>query len=820
MQSLWKDFRYAARVLGKSPGFSIVVILSLALAIGANTAIFSMFNAFLLRPLPVDHPGSLIAIYGLAPNAGPNAQNFSYPEWKDFSRENIGLQAIVGSSGLPLSITGGDKPELIWGEIVTGNYFSGLGVHPVIGRGFLPDEDQAPGEKPVCVLSYKLWQRRFHGDPDIAGKTIQIQRHEFTIVGVAPRGFIGTVLFTFVPDVFVPVMMQPAIAPGVGDILNDRANHWMSVRARLEPGVTAKQAEAALNVIARRLGSEYPQTDGELTMHVLPGGARTQPWLYASGLIPATTALTGAAVLLVLLIACANVANLMLARAAARTREMAIRTAVGATRWRIVRQLLAESALLSVAGAIVGIFFAVWFNDASMRFYPALDFDTVDLSDTVRVDPRMFVFAFAISMLATIIFGLFPAIRAARVDQNAALRGEQPGATRFRAGNVLVMVQVALSSILLVGGGLFLRSMQFAQNSDLGFHRTGIAMFSINPGLQGYDVQKAAILERGMLDRLRSISGVDDAAFAYPLPLDAYGGPESVFPEGWQPRSDHEQNLSGHSRVSPHYFNTMGTDILAGRAIDDRDTANSTRVAVINEIMARRYWGSAQNALGRRFSFSKGGTLYQVVGIARNGKYISFGEPAFSFTFTPAVQDPPPMIEVVMRSRRDAASLMPAVREEMNRLDPSLPLFGVRDMPQYLYRTLSIYEWGASWLGTFALIALALAAVGIYGVLHIVVARRTREIGIRMALGARQAQVLRMVLERSLVWVGAGLAAGIALAFAAHNFTGQLIAGVSGADPLTFAAVLLIFLAIVLAASILPARRAARVDPVIALRHD
>lgn len=816
MSSLWKDFRYAVRVLAKSPGFSLVVMLSLALAIGANTAIFSMVNAFLLRPMPVDNPDRLIAIYGTTPHSGPNTDGFSYPQWKDFTRQDTGLAEIVGSTGLPLSLTDGDQPELIWGEIVTGNYFAGLGVHPAVGRGFLPDEDRAPGEKPVCVLSYNFWQRRYHGDPNIAGNTIQIQHRVFTIVGVAPHGFVGTVLFSFVPDVWVPVMMQPTLAPGAGDVLHDRSFRWMNVRARLKPGVTQKQAGAALNVVARQLAVEYPKTDSGLTLHVLPGGARTQPWLFTTGLIPAITGIMAGVVILVLLIACANVANLMLARGTSRAREVGIRIAIGATRWRIVRQLLVESVVLSVGSAIGGIFFAVWFNDFSLRYYPTLDFNTVDLADTARIDPRMFVFALALSIIAAVLFGLFPAFRTSR----GAIGGNHPARARASAGNVLVMVQVTLSSVLLVCGGLFLRSMQFAQNADIGFHRTGITMFSINLGLQGYDDAKAAVFEREMLNRLRAIPGVDDAAFAYPLPLDAYSGPGPVFPEGWQPRSDQEQNLAGHSRVSSHYFSTMGTGIIAGRAIDDRDTPKSARVAVINETMARRYWGSAERALGRRFSFSKDGPLYEVEGIARNGKYISFGEPAFSYVFTAAAQDPQPMIEVVLRSPRDTASLMPAVRSEMSGMDPTLPLFGVRSMPQFLYRTVSIYEWGASLVGTFAVMALLLAAVGIYGVLHFVVARRTREIGIRMALGARYGQVLRMVLERSLLWVGAGLALGIGMALAAHKITGQLVAGVSGADPLTFAAVLVVFLAIVTAASIIPARRAARVDPMQALRHE
>jgi predicted permease len=362
--------------------------------------------------------------------------------------------------------------------------------------------------------------------------------------------------------------------------------------------------------------------------------------------------------------------------------------------------------------------------------------------------------------------------------------------------------------------------LRFAQNVDPGFYRTGISLFTINLDLQGYKPEQVERFERDMMDRLRTIPGVDDAAFAFPLPLDTYGGPGPIYPEGWTPRSDSEQNIAGHSRVSPRYFETMGTGIVAGRAIDERDTASSKLVAVVNETMARRYWGSPDKALGRRFSQTKSGPLFEIVGIAKNGKYSSFGEPAFSYTFTPIAQDYFGQVEVLLRSKQDIAALMPVVRAEMSKLDPALPMFGVRTMPQFLNRTVSIYELGASLVGTFALTALLLAAVGIYGVLYFTVARRTKEIGIRMALGARHGNVLRIVLQRSLLWVLCGLALGVGLALMARPLTGRLVAGISGTDPLTFFAALIIFAAIIGAACIVPARRASQVDPIQALRHE
>jgi predicted permease len=345
-------------------------------------------------------------------------------------------------------------------------------------------------------------------------------------------------------------------------------------------------------------------------------------------------------------------------------------------------------------------------------------------------------------------------------------------------------------------------------------------MFSLNLDLQGYKPDRAMQFEREMMDRLRTVPGVDAAAFAFPLPLDTYGGPAPIYPEGFTPRSDSEQTIARNSRVSPGYFETMGTAIISGRAIDERDTASSKLVAVVNETMASRYWGSPGKALGHRFAQSKGGRLFEIVGVARNGKYVTFGEPAFSYTFTPFAQDYYGQVEVLLRSKQDIAALMPVVRAEMSKLDPALPLFGVRTMPQFLNRTVSVYELGASLVGTFAVTAMLLAAVGIYGVLYFTVARRTKEIGIRMALGARQGQVLRSVLQRSLLWVLCGLGLGVALAFAARPMTGKLVAGISAADPLTFCAVVAVFAAIVLAASVVPARRASRVDPIEALRHE
>jgi len=814
MHTVWKDLRYACRILAKSPGFTAVVVLSLALGIGANTAIFAIVNAYLLRPMPVDDPDRLVAIYFTSPHWS-GIGSFSYPDLLDYRKQETGLSDLMGHTGIPLSMTEGEKPELIWGEIVTGNYFSGLGVHPAAGRGFLPGEVRDPGKSPVCVINYNFWRRRFQGDPNVAGRTIKINGHQFTIIGVAPRGFIGTTLFNFIPDVWVPVTMQQTIAPNEGNYMEGRDNRWISLRGRLKPGVTRAQAEAAMNVVARQLARAYPKTDADLQVHLMPGGTRSQPWLTALGVIPATTALMVGVVLLVLLIASANVANLLLARSAGRAREMAIRIAVGASRARLVRQLLTESVLLSLLGGAVGIGLAIWFGGLLKSFYPALDFQTADLDYETRIDLRIFLFTFLLSLVTAVLFGLVPALRASKADQATAMKSGRMG-----RGNLLVMAQVALSCVLIVSGGLFLRSMQFAGGVDPGFERTGIVMFSVDLDLQGYDAARGRLFQRSLLERLRTIPGVESASMAFPLPLDTEDSSTAVMPGGYVPRSDSEDNSAGLTRVGPRYFETMGTRLVAGRAIDERDTEAKPLVAVINETLARRYWQTPERALGRKFTTRRDGPPIEVIGVARNGKYMTFGEGATPYCFVPLAQDYTGRTRMLIRSRENPGTLTAALRQQVRALDPALPIFGLRTMPEFLNRTVSIYQMGASLVGTFACTALLLAVVGIYGVLHFTVARRTREIGIRMALGAQRGQVARLVLQRSLLYVGLGVCLGAGLSLAAAGFTGKLLAGVSGADPLTFCAVLLLFGFVALIASALPARRAMRVDPMQALRWE
>jgi predicted permease len=463
----------------------------------------------------------------------------------------------------------------------------------------------------------------------------------------------------------------------------------------------------------------------------------------------------------------------------------------------------------------VGIGLAIWFGGVLKGFYPALDFQTADLDYETRIDFRIFLFTFLLSLVTAVLFGLVPALRASKADQATAMKSGRLG-----RGNLLVMAQVALSCVLIISGGLFLRSMQFAGGVDPGFDRTGIVMFSVDLDLQGYDAARGRLFQRSLLERLRAVPGVESASMAFPLPLDTEDSSTAVRPEGYVPRSDSEDNSAGLTRVGPRYFETMGTRLLAGRAIDERDTEAKPLVAVVNETLVRRYWQTPERAIGRRFTTRRDGPPIEVIGVARNGKYITFGEGATPYYFVPLAQEYQGRTRMLIRSRENAGTLIPGLRQQVRALDPALPIFGVRTMLEFLNRTVSIYQMGASLVGTFACTALLLAVIGIYGVLHFTVARRTREIGIRMALGAQQGQVARMILQRSLLYVGLGVGLGAGLALGAAGFTGTLLAGVSGADPFTFCGVLLLFGFVALIASALPARRAMRVDPMQALRWE
>lgn len=823
MQTFWQDLRYGLRILRSRPGFTTVVVLSLALGIGASTAIFTLVNSYLFQKFPVEHPEQLVALYATR-GSEDYPQEFSYPDYQDYVRQSTTFDSIYGYDGTALSVQEmSGEPELIWSESVTGNYFDGLGLRPAVGRLFSPEDDRAPGAHPVAVLSYNYWKKRFAGEAGVVGRKLLINRQPFTVVGVGPRGFIGAGLMNFIPDVWVPSMMRETLAGRDARRYAQRDLQWMDLRGRLKPGVTLQQAEAEMNTVAGRIAREHYRSGKPFLVHLLAAPGRTEPFLVIKGWLTTISTVMGAFVGLLLLIGCANVANLLLARTAAREREIAVRVAVGASRGRIARQLLTESATYALLAGALGLLLGSWLLELMARMFPSLDFAVTDLNQDLRLDARVLAFTTLLSLVTVAFFGLAPAIRASWTAPQSALKGvTQARVTLPRwlsLANVLVALQVALSVVLLVSGGLFWRSLEHATRVGPGFNTKGIAMFSMNVGLHGYSREQGLNFFRQLPARLETLPGVESAALAFPLPLDAYNESSYYFPEGYIPRSADDQPELGHISVGPGYFQTIGTPLVAGRGVEDHDTSDAARMAVINETAARRHWGSADQAVGKRFRLgSNEGPWVQVAGVARDGKYITIGEDPQPFAFFPLTQEYGGRATAIVRHRGNAAEVMTSFRRVVAALDAGLPIYGIRTVNQFLTRSYGGLRMGALLVGLFATAGLALAAIGLFGVLHHSVARRQREIGIRMALGAQHRDVVRLVVVRALLFALAGLAVGLVGSWAMRHLIGALLVGVSPLDPLTYAAITVVLAAAALLACYIPARLASRIDPMVVLR--
>jgi predicted permease len=824
MNTLLQDLRYAINMFIKAPGFTIVAVLSIALGIAANTSVFSLVNAVLFKPMPVPHPEQLVALYTTEPNSSFPGE-FSYPDYKDYRDHNEVFSDLFIHYGTPVSLKNdNDKAELIWGEIVTGNYFTGLGVTPAIGRTLTPGDDDALGAHPVAVLSHSFWRQRFSADPGIVGKVVRLNGHDFTIIGVAREGFSGTRFVGFIPDVWVPLTMHAQVVPGSEGWLESRGSHSFNVNGRLRPGVSIEQATVAMNIYAQQLAQAYPQFNANISVGMIAAGSKTQPSVTLLGYIPIVAGLMMGIVGLVLLIACANVANLMLARASARRREIAIRLAVGATRWRLVRQLLTESLLLSLMGGGLGLLMAQWFNALVPMANPELDFATVDFAYDLSLDRRVLGFTLLLSVLTGIIFGLAPALQASKADLVSALKGEAGAAgsgwRRFGLRNLLVVAQVALSLMLLVGAGLFVKSMSHAQELDPGFETKDILLASVDVGLHGYDEVKGRSFYEQIIGRIKSLPGVEEASMATPLPLDAYNYGARIIVEGYVPRYENERISVGYSIVGHNYFQAMSTPIVEGRTFSEYDNEKAPRVVIINETMARRYWPN-QNPIGKRLQMGKPQSPYlEIVGIAKDGKYNLLGEPPTEYMFVPFLQNYDGKMTLITRAGNRTEGLAAAIRQEVASLDSELPVYGIKTMPKFLDRILSGPKSIAGLVSIFGLVALIMAATGLYGVMTYSVTQRTREIGIRMALGAQRRDVLRLVVNQGMQLASVGLVVGLAASLFLTRLLSSLLFAVSTTDPVTYAVVALMLVAIALLACFIPARRATKVDPMIALRQE
>jgi predicted permease len=816
---LIRDLRYGIRQLLRSPGFALAAGLTLALGVGANTIIFSIVNGLLLRPLPVDRPEDVVALYATDRRTG-RTRSLSYPEYLDYRDRSGVFAGLVAQLGLPLSLGGRDGAEMVWSEIVTENYFSALGLRPVLGRSFGPADAAGPGSDPMVVLSHRSWLDRFGGDPGVIGTTVRLNGHPFTVVGVAPVRFTGVRKFGFHPDLWVPMMMYAQVMPDADGILDDRESTWLTVAGRLKAGLDLEAASVMLSDFATRLEQIYPETNRDRGARLLPGGTGfDNPDFTPPQTLVLSAALAMGAAGLILLLACTNVANLLLARASARGREIGVRLALGASRGRLVSQFLTEGMLLAVAGGAAGIAVSSWSTEIQALMVPRLQFP---VGFDVSLDRRVLFFGLAISLLTSLLFGLAPALRAASHDVVAMLKDSQPRTRPPRWGldlrSLLVIGQVSLSLVLLIGGGLFLKSLLKARGMDVGLARENRLLLSLDPGLQGYDSVRTESLYRVLIQRVRELPTVASATLGFPLPLDTYGRSHSVFLEG--SASGPEGLVVGETIAAADYFGTVGTTLVQGREFGRGDSASAERVAVVNQTLAAQL-GSGEEAVGRHFRLGgPEGDRVRVIGVARDARYGTLGEGPRPYMYLPLSQHPRSWLTLVVRTRGDPAGLIPNVRDVVHRIDPDLAAFGVMTMDQHLDNALNVATNSAIFAGAFGAIALLLAMVGIYGLVSYSVARRTREVGIRVALGASREDVLRLVLGKGLALAALGVGVGLLVALGTGRLIGGMLYDVSPSDPTIIVSMSLLLAAVVLLASYLPARRAMRVDPVTSLRSE
>ncbi len=813
MQTLLQDLRYSSRRLRKSPGFALIAIVSLALGIGANTAIFSLVNTALLRPLPaVERPAELVSVYGTTGNSTGDTI-FSYPNYQATRDRNDALTGLLAYRFVPMSLSHQGSNERIWSYLVSGNYFEVLGAKAMLGRTFLPEEDKTRKSHPVAVLSFGTWQKRFASDPAIVGKTVLVNGHNFTIVGVMPKAFIGTEV-AYAAELFVPFMMAEVIEPD-NSYLDCRDCDNIFVAGRLKPNVSPQQAEASLQSVARQLAQEYPNENEGRGVKVLPVGLFL-PSIRAgvSGFSWVLMAVVG----LVLLIACVNLANLLLARATERKKEIAVRLALGASRWRLIRQLLTESVLLSILGGVLGLVLAFWINDFVAKITLPTD---VKLTFDLQLDLRVMLFALGISVLTGVLFGLLPAWQSTRTDLVPALK-DDASASGFRRAwlrNSLVVAQMALSVLLLICAGLMVRSLQAAQTMRPGFNPANALAMTFDVGLQGYDEARGRAFHKQVLERVRALPNVKSASLALSIPLSLSFNNNTIYIEGQPPTSSANMPLAVTNYVMPDYFTTMGI-ALRGRDFTERDKDKESRVAVINETFARRFW-AGQEAIGKRFNFSgPNDPLWEIVGVAADGKYESLGEESKIAYYRPMTRDYSSWTSLVARTVDDPQPVIGAIRNELRNLDATLPVSGATTLQEHMNVPLFPARVAATILGSFGVLALILAAIGIYGVMSYAVSQRTREIGIRMALGALQFDVLKMIVGQGLQLVAIGLVLGLSAAFGLTRFLAVVLYGVSATDVVTFVAIPVLLAMVALLACFIPAQRAAKVDPMKALRYE
>jgi predicted permease len=817
---LLRDVKYGLRSLGRVPVFSSFAILTLALGVGASTTVFTLVNTLLLHPFPAVDPGHLVCVYATPIKSQKQSGNLlpiSYLNLEDYQRRNTTLSGVGGfSPALVTTLTEDTGSERFFGQLVTSGYFETLGITPAKGRFFLPGEISTPGSAPVAVLSYNAWKLRFHQAADIVGTTIKINQTVFTVVGVAPRGFIG-VSAIFGPDVWLPATMAAQVMPApLQDILQDRAKPFFQAVARLKPGVGRSAAEANLQTAAANLQQEYPDANSGNTVSVQPVTAALFSGMGGERGVTFVSAVLLVIVGLVLLIACSNVANLLMARAVSRRQEIAVRLAVGARRGRLVRQLLTESVILAISGGIVGLGFGYEGCRLLWSFRP---------SEVVRnlVDPRfdgtVFLFAFVLSVATALIFGVWPALRASKTDMVRSLKDTHlaaPSGSSARIQKILLAGQVALSLVSLIAASLFIRAVQRAYGIDPGFDEKHLAIFMMNPEQVGYDSARLAAFQREITDRIVTLPGIEAASWTSNLPF--WSTPSrGVAIEGQEQLRKSEILNTVTNTVGVDYFKAMRIPLVDGRIFTDGDREDTLAVVIINEVLARKYW-PAGDSLGKHIQLIGDNVPRQIIGVVKNSNYTTLGETPQPCVYLPLRQNPGGNFSLFVRASADPATVLGEVQREVKRLAPKVQISDIRTGATLMNQILWSARIVLSLLGVFGLIALTLASVGLYGLLAYLVRGRQREVGVRMALGASRSAILRLVLREGMMLVFAGLGIGQGISLLVGRLFSKMLFGLSPADPSSLVSASAVMILVAALACYLPAWAASRMDAMKALK--